>query len=86
MHVDEKNVRECNGCARSPIARIIVSAKKKNLVNDPVSQKKKYLQDPEAAKTPIKAILQSNLKLKILKSMWYAVPNGDQSFNLSSFL
>ena len=35
MHIDEKNVRECKGCARFPMARIVVSDKK-SLVNDPV--------------------------------------------------
>ena len=33
MHVDEKNVKECKGCARFPMARIVVSAKK-SLVDD----------------------------------------------------
>ena len=34
-HIDEKKVTECIGCARFPMARIVVSAKKKSLVNDP---------------------------------------------------
>jgi hypothetical protein len=34
MHIDEKNVIECKGCARFPMARIVVSAKK-SLVNAP---------------------------------------------------
>ena len=34
MHMDEKNVRECKGCARFPMARIVVSNPKKSLVND----------------------------------------------------
>ena len=29
MHIDEKNVIECKGCARFPMARIVVSAKKR---------------------------------------------------------
>ena len=28
MHIDEKNVRECKGCTRFPMARIVVSTKK----------------------------------------------------------
>ena len=29
VHINEKKVKECKGCARFPMARIVASAKKK---------------------------------------------------------
>jgi hypothetical protein len=59
MHIAEKKVRECKGCARFPMARIVVSTKKTARLMISVSLKRFYLQAPEAPKTPIKAILES---------------------------
>ena len=56
MHIDEKNVKECKGCARFPMARIVVSDKE---LGEWSCYHRIYLQAPEAPKTPIKAILQS---------------------------
>ena len=63
MHIDEKEFIECKGCARFPMARIVVSAKKRTWLVISVSPEIFYLQAPEAPKTPIKAILFSKCLL-----------------------
>jgi len=59
MHIDAKKVVVCIGCARFPMARMVVTAKKKRLVNDEASSitGKVWLQAPDAPKTPIRATL-----------------------------
>ena len=84
MHIDEKNVGECKGCVRFPMARIIVTAKKSSVMIH-VSQERLYLRAPEPPKTPNKATLESDFSHKILNCRDNA-PNGDQSISLSSFL
>jgi hypothetical protein len=38
-HIDDKNVRECKGCARFPMARIVVSAKKELVIDPDITRK-----------------------------------------------
>jgi hypothetical protein len=39
QHIDDKNVRECKGCARFPMARIVVSAKKELVIDPDITRK-----------------------------------------------
>ena len=86
MHKTSENAKKCARCF--PMARIVASVKKWALLMIPVLavlQKRFYSQPPAAPKISIKAILHSIFKLKI----WNRhdnIPNGDQSFSLSSFL
>ena len=85
MHIDEKNVRECKGCARFPMARIVVSAKKRAWSIIPGPQERftyKLLKHPKLQLTqPFKVFLNLEFEIEVIN-----VPNGDQSFSLSSFL
>lgn len=56
MNIDE-NVGEYKRCIRFPMAQIVVSAKKKSLVDVPVITGKFYLQLPEVPKPPIKTLV-----------------------------
>ena len=87
VHIDEKDVRECKGCARFPMARIVVSSKKKSLVNDSGIHRKyftdKLLKRPKLqSRQSLKVFFKLKEKIEIDDN----VPNCDQSISLSSFL
>ena len=70
-HIDEKNVTECIGCARFPIARIVVSAKKKRAwLMIPVSQENftyKLLKRPKLqSRQPLKEILSIKFEIDMI--------------------